>query len=115
MKADSSVVNEGGEHSPADHTRSSYTEADYVHFVNSRTKNVQTAKIYLNAIKKLEKKIGDKIFDTYSLKQMKSLRECLLKGGYLHDFNVKTRNRAPSAAIGQLIFFVEELHKNRTE
>lgn len=107
--------NEGGEHSPADHTRSRYTEADYIHFVNSVTKKDQTAKTYLNAIKKLEEKIGEKIFDTYSLKQMKSLKEHLLKGGDLHDFNVKTSNRAPSAAVGKLIIFVEKLQQNSTE
>ena len=81
------------------------SEDDFIDFVNANTKVGAAGKGYMQAIRGLEEMIGEPIFNSHSLDQLKVLKMRLANNGDLHDFNVRTNNRATGAAIGKLIEF----------
>ena len=88
------------------------SEDDFIGFVNDNVKAGAAGKVYMQAIRKLERRIEEPIFNSYSLDQLNALKKRLSNNGDLHDFNVQTNSRAPSAAIGKLIKFYSREAKN---
>ena len=80
-------------------------ENDFINFINDNTKAGVTGKPYMQALRKLEKRIGEPVFNSYSLGQLSILKKRLLKNGDLHKFNKDTSASTPGAAIGMLIKF----------
>ena len=87
---------------------------DYIDFVNRSSQSGAVGTTYMRAIRSLEKRIKESIFDSYSLDQLKKLKVQLSKNGALHSFNVSINNSAPGAAIGQLINFKEGINNTDT-
>ena len=81
------------------------SEQDFIDFVNATTQAGTAGKGYMRAIRKLEDFIQEPVFNSYSIDQLKALKKRLAKNGDLNDFDIRTNNRAPGAAIGKLIKF----------
>ena len=88
------------------------SENDFIDFVNANTQAGTAGKVYMRAIRELEELVKEPIFNSHSLEQLDALKKRLSNNGDLHDFNVQTNNRAPSAAIGKLIEFYNREAKN---
>ena len=77
---------------------------EFIAFVNASTEAGVTGKPYMKAIKELEEFINERVFNTYSLDQLRVLKKRLSKDGDLHDFNMDRGYTGDvSAAIGKLI------------
>ncbi|MDX4059535.1 AAA family ATPase [Aliarcobacter skirrowii] len=60
-----------------------------------------------NKLKEINENIYGNLFNCTDLEYLKILNQRLLNNGDLHEFNINTQNRLPSAAIAKYINFLE--------
>lgn len=99
---------------------STIIESEFVEWLKTKVDTVAPISSYPNAIKRfipdklklLNESKYDNFFECKDLDYLKELYNRFLKKGDLHQFNIDTQSRVPSAAINKYIEFLEKYENN---